>query len=182
MRRVDHPLVLLPFGALAEQVLVRLGAPGRDPDVAIVRGPDAAPALELELHRLLRAGERGASGPRVDLVAIVDAVTALPPDLAPTLTQLTDLIEARFSAVLSPRASADQRAVGLHLVVLAPSIVAQGAAREVLTSLAALPGTAGRALDSLLTRIWLLSSQSTAGLLSIDDTVSSVADTRSTTS
>lgn len=175
MRRVDHPLVLIPFGALAEQVLVRVGAPGRDPDVAIVRGPDAATALELELHRLLRAGERGASGPRVDLVAVVDAVTSLPADLAPTLTQITDLIEAKFSAVLSPRASADQRAVGLHLVVLAPPIVAQGAARDVLNSLAALPGPAGRALDSLLTRIWLLSSQSTAGLLSIDDTVSSVA-------
>lgn len=170
--RPPSPTVLLPLGPAAARVVGALGV--SDGSLAEVVTPDAdvAAALEPALQRLLRAGTHAGLSPRLDLVLIVDAREGLPEALPATVRAVTGLVDARYSAIFTPGASADQRSHGLHVIVLAPALVAHGPGRAVLAGLGALLAEPQAAH---VARVWLLAAQTAAGVLTEDDQISAAA-------
>ncbi len=175
------PTYVTTVGSFGAAIADRLAADPPSPAFAVhrVRGPDAVDGyrntLAAELALLLRAAATG-SGGRLDLVLIADVAEVGGPILR-TLAQATsETLAENFGVMFPPDAAAEQRGVGLVVVLATPAFDRSVAAADALAAISALEAWHRAAPPSpILDRILVLPRQNEVMPLSANDAERAVA-------
>jgi hypothetical protein len=178
---VVYPTVLVGLGRFGHEVVDRVlhSLDGGSPLLGVLRCEPGGLAAGLQplLEELLRAGRGDGErrDPRLDLFVFAGALQGGDGDLLSACEQAARLVAEGYGAIFPPDRPPEQRAAGLHLVVQVPALSHPRAA-VALERLAAVEGWArSRPASSLLSRIWLVSQQSSAGTLTSGEMVSTCA-------
>ena len=176
---VRQPTVLVGVGPVGEAVLDR--ARESLPDAELLRAVKCTPAeigerLAPLLEELLRAGHAGdRGGQRLDLLVFASALHGDDHDLVQICEGAARLLAERYAAVFPANVPPEQRTAGLQLVVIVPALpsprseVALARIKRV-EEWARTPG-----VNPLLSRIWLVAQQTTAGTLQLEELVATCA-------
>jgi hypothetical protein len=178
-----HPTVLLPVGDLAGHAIARLRAAVdlRQPLVRVLdpTGPQGRQRLDDGLRELLRVGREGAAAaePRLDLIAMVDLAEGRARSRLLGISRLvSDLLAESYGRVFPADAPVDQRTAALHVVASCPPLAATPATVEITAALSALETWAAKeARHPVLAKVWLVPSQTSAGVLTEDDVAAAMA-------
>jgi len=130
------------------------------------------------LDPLLRAGRRvsSAQGRRLDVLAFASALQGTDDELVGVCDALSRAIGGNYPAIFPPNSHPEQRTATLHLVVAVPALARSDPARRALGRLLRVERWAGGEVAyPLLSRVWLVAPQTTAGTLSIDEVVATCA-------
>ncbi len=182
MTAVVYPTVTLGVAGFGGRVVQRMqDALDRDEPMLRSVSCDAAEVgtqLHASLDTLLRAGTLGTTQltePRLDLMAFMLGLHGDPGDIVGVCDQAARVVGERYGALFPANRPPEQRTAVLHLVVVVPPMTASSFG-DVLGRLQALERWAA---DSppypLLSRVWLLSIHSRAGVLSAEDAERSCA-------
>jgi hypothetical protein len=152
-----------------------------EPLLAVLRCKDASEVgaqLGDALQSLLEAGRNSAhlSEPRLDIFAFTDGWSQSSEQLIAVCKQASEVIGNRFGVLFPANRPPQQRTAGLHLVLVVPPLTGPEA-MGMLRRLRKLERWATEEQDAypLLSRIWLLSTHTQAGVLSKGDTIASAA-------
>ena len=175
------PTYVITVGSFGAAIADRLAADPPSPAFAVhrVRGPDDVvayrDALAAELAPLLRTAATG-NGGRLDLVLIADVAEVGGPILL-TLAQATsETLAAKFAVMFPPDAAAEQRGVGLVVVLATPAFDRSAAAVDALAAISSLEAWhTGAPPSPILDRILVLPRQNEVMPLSADDAERAVA-------
>lgn len=180
---VVYPTVALGVGDIGIETVDRLTASldSEEPLLSVLRCQAAATVGEQlggALQSLLEAGRNAAhlSEPRLDLFCFADGWSQRSEELITTCRLASEVIGQRFGALFPADRPPRQRTAGLHLVLLVPPLTgpdAMGMLRRMrkLEQWAETQQTA----YPLLSRVWLLSTHTQAGVLSKSDAIASAA-------
>jgi hypothetical protein len=180
---VVYPTVGLGVSTLGIEVVDRLTASldSTEPLLSVLRCEHAQQVgeqLGSALQSLLEAGRNAAhlSEPRLDIFAFADGWSQSSDELIMLCQQASAVIGDRFGALFPANRPPRQRTASLHLVLIVPPLTGADA-MGMLRRLRKLERWAeeGHAPYPLLSRIWLLSTHTQAGVLSKADTVASAA-------
>lgn len=176
MHPVSHPTLLLGLGATGHEILrqIKRSASGPDALMAAVEVPVSGVEEQLAaaLVPLLRAGShaRERTEPRLDIVVVAASHEGGAGGLARLCGQVVSAIGEHYSTLFPADRPPEQRAAGLHLVLAAPPLGHAGEAARTFAALGELERWWGAAPGHrLLSRVWLLSEQTLAGTLAIED-------------
>lgn len=180
---VVYPTVALGVGNLGSEVVDRLSASldSEEPLLSILTCRDASQVgqqLSGTLQLLLEAGRNDGhlSEPRLDILAFADGWSQSSEQLITACRQASRVIGERYSSMFPADRPPHQRTAALHLVLVVPPLTGQDAL-GMLRRLRNLEKWAEDEQDAypLLSRVWLLSTHTQAGVLSKADTVASAA-------
>lgn len=180
---VVYPTVAMGIGAFGVDIVDRLTASldSEEPLLSAMRCADVHQVerkLSAELQTLLEAGRNSAhiTNPRLDIFAFVDGWSQSDDSLIAACRQCSDVIGQQFGAMFPANRPPEQRTAGLHLVLVVPPLLGT-AATDVLRRLRALEKWAesGEPAYPILSRVWLLSTHTQAGVLSKEDAIRSAA-------
>jgi hypothetical protein len=178
---VVYPTVLVGLGKFGHEVVDRVlhSLDGSAPLLGVLRceAGGVGAGLQPLLEELLRAGRGDGErrDPRLDVLVFAGALQGGDEDLLTACEQAARLVAEGYGAIFPPDRPPEQRAAGLHLVVQVPAL-SHPRASVALERLAAVEGWArSRSASSLLSRMWLVSQQTSAGTLSSGEMVASCA-------
>jgi hypothetical protein len=178
---VQYPTVAIGIGPFGGKVVDRLtdSLDSEEPLLAVVRcEPDQLQShLSEALHPLLEAGRtrHNLAEPRLDLMAFALGMQGGDDALVLACEQAARVVGQSYGALFPPNKPPGQRTAGLQLVIIVPPLTSAAAA-PLQRRLAALEKWAADDPPyPLLTRIWLLSTHTRSGTLSVDDAISSAS-------
>jgi hypothetical protein len=177
---VTQPTVLVGVGPVGQTIVSRVltSLPRSEllKDLCCDPG-DVLPRLDPLLEEILRAGrgtlDRGEQ--RLDLFAFTAALQGNDGDLERLCEGASRLLSERYGAVFPMGLPPEQRSAALHLLVVVPPLPSPRSG-VALARLAALERWARtQPFYPLLSRVWLVSQQTAAGTLQMDELVSTCA-------
>ncbi|MEO7093012.1 MAG: hypothetical protein ABI175_07170, partial [Polyangiales bacterium] len=172
------PTYVTTVGSFGAAIADRLAADPPSPAFAVHRAGDVGvyrEALAVELARLLRTAATG-SGGRLDLVLIADVAEVGGATLCAVALATSEVLATKFAVMFPPDAAAEQRGVGLVVVLATPALDRSAAATDALAAIASLEAwhRAGPA-SPILDRILVLPRQNEVMPLCSDDAERAVA-------
>lgn len=182
MSAVAHPIVLVGLGRFGHEVVDRalLSLEADSPLLASLRceaGTAVASGLHPLLEELLRAGRNSGErrDPRLDVLVFAAALQVGEQDLLTACEGAARLVAEGYGSIFPADRPPEQRAAGMHLIVQVPAL-SHPRAVVALERLAAVEAWArGRPAYPLLSRIWLVAQQTTAGTLTSQELVATCA-------
>lgn len=179
---VAYPTVLVGLGRFGHEVVDRalLSLDADSPLLAPLRceaGSAVAAGLHPLLEELLRAGRGGGErrDPRLDVLVFAAALQVGEADLLTVCEDAARLVAEGYGSIFPADRPPEQRAAAMHLVVQVPALSHPRTA-VALSRLAAVEAWArGRPAYPLLSRIWLVAQQTTAGTLTSPELVATCA-------
>ncbi len=181
MSAVAYPTVAIGVAGFGGKVVQRM-RDALDRDEPLFRtvscsADQVRPSLHSTLDPLLRAGTLGnqLTEPRLDLMAFALGLHGDRGDLVGVCDQAARLVGEHYGALFPANRPPEQRTAVLHLVVVVPPMVEKPFG-EVLERLRAIEEWAATSPPyPLLSRVWLLSIHTRAGVLSAEDAERSCA-------
>ena len=178
---VQFPTVAVGIGPFGAKVVERLtdSLDHEEPLLAVIQcePKQVHEHLSAALHPLLEAGRtrHNLTEPRLDLMAFALGMQGDDDALAQACQQAATVVGESYGALFPPGKPPEERTAGMQLVIIVPPMTSSTTAAlqrrlEILERWAA-----SAPPYPLLTRIWLLSTHTRAGTLSVDDAVSSSA-------
>ncbi len=178
---VQYPTVAIGIGPFGGKVVDRLtdSLDSEEPLLAVVRCEpgEVKASLSNALHPLLEAGrtQQNLDEPRLDLMAYALGMQGDDDALVIACQQAAEVVGQSYGALFPPNKPPGERTAGMQLIIIVPPLTSAAAA-PLQRRLAALERWASESPPyPLLTRIWLLSTHTRAGTLSVDDAIASAS-------
>lgn len=178
MARLQAPTILLVSGPIAQDAVTRLqdALPPGDPLLRVIDLREGWGATFLNAATSLLRVASGDGGPRLDLFALLDQHDAAGPRPREVCQTVGAALAEGLRSVFDPRLPPEQRSVGLHLLLPCRPLVPNAGTAEVLQRVAEAEAWQQHdPVHPVLSRIWLLPTQTQAGQLGDDDVAAAAA-------